>query len=811
MLSTFISTRVGLGFATVALTCLGHASSVLDSRPAGQVVAPSWLEPLSMDGLPREGVLGAAGDRDYFRIDVTGPTPAAIYASGGADTRGVLYDPDGRVIASDDDRGEGQSFHIDTILPRRGTYFLQVTGHTSYRTSYTLHAERRESPKALPLDGTPLEGAILMDREADYFRLDVSGPTLAAIYTSGGFDGQGTLFDPDGRVIASDDDRGARDNFRINAVLPRRGTYHLRVEQENQYWETGGKGSGYDLSDTGSYTLHAERLEPPKALPLDGTPQEGAISTGGEADIFRLDVTGPTLAAIYTSGDFDTYGVLLDPDGREVAGNNDGGEGPNFRIATMLARRGTYYLKVQHRYSSTRTGSYTLHAERLESPKALPLDGTPQEGAISTGGEADVFRLDVTGPTLAAIYTSGDFDTYGVLLDPDGREVAWNDDGGGGRNFRIATMLARRGTYYLKVRHSYSSTRTGSYTLHADTERLGSPGPLRLGGPPHQGAILTAGEEDFFRLDVAEPIKAVIHTSGGVDTGGELYDPDGALIAWDDDGGGGNNFRIDTVLLRRGAHLLRILSSDPASTGSYTLHAAGAVGGSVTPGGRIAAGGSEGAAPATSGFDLDPANADPLGIVFADGMFHVVDYDDDKVYAYDATGQRVPAAEFDLNVDYAFGTGITFTFANGRFHVTDSVNRRVLAYDASGQRDPAADFDLDPNNDDPEGITFGVGRFHVVDEERRVFAYDTEGRRVASAEFDLHPENTRPQGIAFANGRLYVVDSGGDKVYAYGTSGQRVPAADIDLDSENYAPRGMTFANGRFYVVDVLKQKVFAY
>ena len=60
-------------------------------------------------------------DQDYFRIDVTGPTVAAIYTSGPVDTRGRLYDPDGREILEDNDGGEGDDFRIDTILPRQGT------------------------------------------------------------------------------------------------------------------------------------------------------------------------------------------------------------------------------------------------------------------------------------------------------------------------------------------------------------------------------------------------------------------------------------------------------------------------------------------------------------------------------------------------------------------------------------------------------------------------------------------------------------------------------------------------------------------
>lgn len=66
MQTEFHSAGLRLGLATVALTCLGHASSVLYTRPAGQLAPSGWLQPLVLDGVPGEGVLGVDGDRDYF-------------------------------------------------------------------------------------------------------------------------------------------------------------------------------------------------------------------------------------------------------------------------------------------------------------------------------------------------------------------------------------------------------------------------------------------------------------------------------------------------------------------------------------------------------------------------------------------------------------------------------------------------------------------------------------------------------------------------------------------------------------------------
>ncbi|MCY4594774.1 MAG: T9SS type A sorting domain-containing protein [Bryobacterales bacterium] len=571
MFAEFTSAQLRLGLAMVALASSSHASSVFDTQPVGQVTPASWLETLVLDGSPRAGVLGVPSDRDYFRISVTEPTIAAIYTSGSVNTKGRLYDSDGREVVMNNSSGDGDNFRIETILPHSGTYFLRVEGGDNSDADaktgrYTLHADRLAPPTRLSLGDSPQEGAIETNDDADFFRLQVTEPIVVAIYTSGDLDTVGTLLDPDGLEIARSDD-GEGLNFRIETLLGRPGTYYLKLD-----------GFG-----TGSYTLHADRLAAPTRLSLSGSPQEGTISTDGEVDYFQLEVREPTTAAIYTTGGFDGEGTLLGPDGREIVSDDDGGDGTNFRIEALLPRSGTYHLRVEQAwffFSRADPDTYTLHAERLESPLPLMLGGSPREGAISTSAEKDFFRLAVEGPTLASIYTSGNFDARGTLFDPDGREIASDDDSGEGSNFRIDTILPRRGTYYLRLEGTGFFSRTGSYTLHA--ERLGSPLPILLGGPPQEGAILTGGEVDFFRLAVAEPTAVAIHTSGGLDTGGELYDPNGGLIAWDDDGGEGLNFRIDTILFRRGPYLLKILSSHPASTGSYTLHAAGIGGGRVT-------------------------------------------------------------------------------------------------------------------------------------------------------------------------------------------------------------------------------------
>ena len=210
-------------------------------------------------------------------------------------------------------------------------------------------------------------------------------------------------------------------------------------------------------------------------------------------------------------------------------------------------------------------------------------------------------------------------------------------------------------------------------------------------------------------------------------------------------------------------------------------------------------------------FDLDSVlNTWSTGIVFANGRFFVVDWIDDKVYAYQSSGQRDSASDFDLDSDNGNASGIVF--AIGRFFVVDWIDDKVYAYQSSGQRDSASDFDLDSANDSPEGIIFANEKFYVVDNvDDKVYAYQSSGQRDSASDFDLDSANDSPEGITFANDRFFVVDRSDDRVYAYQVTGQRDSASDFDLDSDNGNATGITFADNKFYVVDWFDDKVYSY
>ena len=162
-------------------------------------------------------------------ISLTAPTSAGTYyygacvesVSGESDTdnncsEAVTVTVSGTVVAEEDTAAEEEvSEELDPSLPA--------------------------GVGAIPLPlGESLEGELEIGGEVDYFRVEVSEPGLLLVYTTGSSHIKGTLEDSTGDSLATDDDGGRSDNFRINTLrqrghLLRQGRRRLLLEHGKLY------------------------------------------------------------------------------------------------------------------------------------------------------------------------------------------------------------------------------------------------------------------------------------------------------------------------------------------------------------------------------------------------------------------------------------------------------------------------------------------------------------------------------------------------------------------------------------------------
>ncbi len=420
-------------------------------------------------------------------------------------------DVEGRLVATDDDGGQGTNSRIARELSA-GTYTIEATSYAAGVTgAFTLRVTAAGGGGgggcALDdlgaLSGTATRVGNLGDdcespnyggRLARYysFTLGQAGPVEIDLVSSV-FDTflalrEGT--DVAGRLVVSDDDGGLGTNSRISTELSA-GTYTIeatsyatRVTGEFTLTATaaggGGGGGGCALDDLGALSGTVTRV---------GNLGDDCASPSYSGRLaryysFTLGQAGPVEINLVSSA-FDTFLALragADVAGRPVATDDDGGQGTNSRIATELSP-GTYTIEATS-YAAGVTGAFTLTATAAGGGGGggcAPDDLGALSGRVTRSGNlgddcaspnypgrlARYYRFALGQPGSVEIdLMSSAFDALLALragADAAGRLVATDDDGGQGTNSRLVADLSA-GTYTIEAT-SYAAGATGAFTL----------------------------------------------------------------------------------------------------------------------------------------------------------------------------------------------------------------------------------------------------------------------------------------------------------------------------------------------------------
>lgn len=256
-----------------------------------------------------------------------------------------------------------------------------------------------------------------------------------------------------------------------------------------------------------------------------GVSTSGNIASSSDVDWFRLDLQGQATLLMFSTRDLDTVGVFYDSEGNELATDDDGGSGLNFRIEETV-EGGVYYVSVS---SMMDVGDYKItarivragddHGDTPGASTVLPLD-TRATGKIQPAVDVDAFRIDIAASMDMRISTSGSADTTGELLDSGNDVVVTATMGGVGSNFRIERCL-EPGIYYLLISASdagaYNVTATGSARDHmceAEDHHGDDDDGHGADDEPEESAW------DVFVASISEPIVQDIctecHVAGGI-------------------------------------------------------------------------------------------------------------------------------------------------------------------------------------------------------------------------------------------------------------------------------------------------------
>lgn len=553
---------------------------------------------------------------DYTFEAGAGDVVAIGLSSDELDTYLYLYDPEDSLVAISDDYGSSSDSYIWQRLDAAGTYTVEATTYSDYETgAYLLVLSGNEDAGSgrssaeislgNPVDGTldpsdgssRLNGAKLAD---DYTFSGQTGDLVAIELLSSEFDAYLYLYDTGGGLVAENDDFGSTMRSVIIYELPSSGIYTIEVS----VYEAGLTGSyritlldGNDLQNNRSVTGIAYGADHEGRLDTDdGTSR---IRAGYFADDFIFSgLSGDSVLISAFSTDFDTYLHLYDSQGVLIARNDDfSAETSNSLIGLVLPAGGEYTVEVTSYGGGT--GEYLLRltsgediasgrstaeiAENVQVNASLnELDGTSRE---RSGRFADDYTFaGVSGEPVLIEATSAMLDTYLYLYDQNDSLVAWNDDYGDISRSLISHLPASSGTYTIEVT-SYDEFETGAYTLtllkgqDASANRsiteisFGQEveGSLEVSDGPSRMDTTGHFADDFIFSAASGDTVAVDLYSSDFDTFIYLYDPNGELVARNDDYGGISRSFLKYTATASGVYTVEVSSFFENETGGYRL------------------------------------------------------------------------------------------------------------------------------------------------------------------------------------------------------------------------------------------------
>ena len=322
----------------------------------------------------------------------------------------------------------------------------------------------------------------------------------------------------------------------------------------------------------------------------------GLLEAAYDLDTFAFTLTNDATVTIESTGSTDTY-AYLETDRGYITEDDSSGAIENFRITEELAT-GTYYVTVEAFDPSSQTGSYQVKISSDGADTVLLADAAVyglNNSVIESGDDAPAFAGTTVGQISSSlnlsVFNDGDgrLDIDGVRLQGAGAtqfqitaQPASQVNAGRSTAFSVAFAPQATGQHEAQLVLSSNDADTPNYAIGLSGFAVA---PVTGGDDDHSDdldnatqvdlpdtldAVLDKGDVDVFAFNLASLGKVVLRTKGDVDTYGTLVDTDGEVVAEDDDGGSGFNFRIRRRL-NPGNYFLIVEGYDESEAGDYSL------------------------------------------------------------------------------------------------------------------------------------------------------------------------------------------------------------------------------------------------
>jgi hypothetical protein len=241
-------------------------------------------------------------------------------------------------------------------------------------------------------------------------------------------------------------------------------------------------------------------------------------------------------------------------------------------------------------------GTVYVEPDRFEpdspdDPMIIPAGEVVMERTIGPPGDEDWYVVETDmyeGKAILTLFTTGEIDTYMEVYGPDDPMVLLSENDDSFDSNAEVSVLAESGQRFWVLVRGYDETVGGSYSFHTESASFeGDPNEpdntieeanqLMVGYEPVGSYILPSEDEDWYFIDIVEvPTGNTIlsvETIGMLDTFLDLYDADGMEMFSNDDGGEGDNARIDMFLESPGRFYVKVTHYDKSDQGEYQIYA----------------------------------------------------------------------------------------------------------------------------------------------------------------------------------------------------------------------------------------------
>lgn len=332
--------------------------------------------------------------------------------------------------------------------------------------------------QAAPGDIQKVEGQIAANDPVDPVRMKpakihevklLKGKAYQIDLMSKDFDSYLRLVNAAGAEVASDDDGGDGLNSRIKYTPIADETFKIYVTTfaggaGNYILQVEGPGAEFGKAAAAAGAAAEVVLNVAGNIQPNDNPDPVRMKPGKTHEVKLKKGTSYQLDLM--SNNFDAYMRLEDETGREIAKDDDGGEGLNSRIKFTADKDGAY--KIFATTFNGGEGNYTLVVRALgagnvvkgaiELPAPTAAKPAQHAGQLQLNDPADpvrnrpakLYTVELkAGKTYVIDLMSAQFDCFLRLENPEGKQLAQDDDGGEGLNSRIRFQCTADGRYRL--------------------------------------------------------------------------------------------------------------------------------------------------------------------------------------------------------------------------------------------------------------------------------------------------------------------------------------------------------------------------